>query len=235
MNKTFLNIILFLAAATSFLSCDKKTNDESWRFIDAPDLHNVEGFSNVWESAWNTNFDSYEAFRKNKIAELSAKFNHVYETHNAELFVSPGDCNSARWDSRWGTKFRENFRSVPEYANLSNGEIILEASKLCYTALNEIIYSSGYNEFLMAVGDHEIGDNPWPLGSETPTSLPFFRQGFANHFTLKSPGGESRFNIPIGKVAPRPIEPFMKIHRMLFSIKMYCLLRWMYFVMMEKI
>lgn len=205
MRSTILNSILILVLAVTLQSLKKENKTDKWRFVNAPDMHNVEEFSKVWRSAWGNDFESYEAFRKNKIEELSVTFEHVYESYNAELFVSPGDCNSARWDSRWGTKFRENFRSVPEYANLSNEEIILEASKLCYTALNEIVYSSGYKEFLMAVGDHELGDNPWPKGSEAPTSLPYFRQGFANHFTLKSPGGESRFNIPIGKALARPI------------------------------
>jgi Concanavalin A-like lectin/glucanases superfamily len=204
MNKTILNII-FLVTATSLLSCNKETNNVSWRFINAPDMHNVEGFSNVWESAWENKFQTYEEFRRSKIKEMSVDFNRIQKLYQTELFVSPGDCGSGRWDSRWGTKFRENFRSVPEYAQLSNEEIVLEASKLCYTALNEIIYSSGFKEFFMAVGDHEIGDNPWPQGSEIPTLLPFYKQGFANSYTLKTPGGESRFDKPIGNVMSRPI------------------------------
>jgi hypothetical protein len=194
-------LVIFIAAQ----GCNKKTDNDSWRFINAPDLHNSEIFVHAWESAWKDKFESYEAFRENELKKQQEKFSKVYDKHQAELFVSPGDCNSARWDSRWGTKFRKNFRSVPKYAELSNEEIILEASELCYTALNELVYSAGFKEFLMSVGDHEIGDNPWPLGSEAPTSLPYFRQGFANHITLKKPGGESRFNKKIGKASPRPI------------------------------
>jgi hypothetical protein len=198
-------IFWFLIVVFLTQSCEKKVSYETWRFINAPDLHNVEHFVHVWKSAWENDFESYEAFRKANLEEKKEQFQNLQKKYDAELFISPGDCNSARWDSRWGTTFRENFKSVPGYADLTNEEIILEASKLCYTALNEIIFSSGFSEFLMALGDHEIGDNPWPRGSEATITLPVFRQGFANHFTLKSPFGESRFEKPIGNAPPRPI------------------------------
>ena len=205
MKNWILNTAIVFITAGGLSGCNRSEAIGSWSFINAPDLHNVEGLSKVWNSAWDINFDSYEAYRKNLIEKQTVRFKEIQQKYNAELFVSPGDCNSARWDSRWGTKFRENFRSVPEYENLDDYEVILEAAKLCYTGLNELIYSCGFNEFLMAVGDHEIGDNPWPVGSEAPKSLPIFRQGFANHFTLEKTGGKSRFYKPIGKIPPRPI------------------------------
>lgn len=201
-----IKLAITLTAISLFcLGCSDINFDEPWRFINAPDLHNSEVFVNVWEQAWDKEFESYEAFRDNKLKERIAQFKHIHDKHDAELFVSPGDCNTARWDSRWGTSFRKKFRSLPQYVQLSDEDVILKASDLCYSALNEIIYSSGYHEFLMAVGDHELGDNPWRQDSEAAVSIPIFRQGFANHFTLKKPFGKSRFNKPIGKIPPRPI------------------------------
>jgi len=204
----FFNPLLLLTAALLLVQGCKKNNrehTESWRFVNAPDLHNSERFVAVWESAWEKNFDSYQAFRKSTIEKLSQDFAKIHEKYDAELFVSPGDCNSARWDDRRGKDFQKRFRSVPKYANLSDKEIILEASRLCYTALNEMVYSSGYKEFFMTVGDHELGDDPWPINSVAPQTLPVFREGFANYLTLEKPGGSSRFTEPIGDTPARPV------------------------------
>jgi hypothetical protein len=205
MRYPFLNIILVLLLTISFQGFGQKGKIKAWRFVNAPDMHNVESLARVWEGAWNNDFESYDAYRKDFIKTQGVKFREIQKKYNAELFVSPGDCNSARWDSRRSNKFRTNFRTVLEYEKLDDNEVLLEAAKLCYTGLNELVLSNGFKEFFMAVGDHELGDNPWPLGSEASKSIPVFRQGFANHFTLEKPGGKSRFNKPIGKIAPRPI------------------------------
>ena len=44
-----------------------------------------------------------------------------------------------------------------------------------------------------AVGDHDIGDNPWPPGSFDYRAVPTFRKAFARQFT-RTPGGRSRFS-----------------------------------------
>ena len=43
-----------------------------------------------------------------------------------------------------------------------------------------------------AVGDHEIGDNPWPVGSFDYRAVPVFRRAFADAFT-RQPDGHPRF------------------------------------------
>lgn len=49
-----------------------------------------------------------------------------------------------------------------------------------------------------AVGDHDIGDNPWPAGSFEERAVPTYRQVFARHFTL-TPSGDPRFAArPVG-------------------------------------
>ena len=202
-----VKVIFILASIIYFFGCKQK-EFETWRFIDAPDLHNVELFAEIWEDAWTDDFDSYEAYRKHHLEIKLKKFKRIQETYGAELFVSPGDCNNGRWDA-WGwsknVAYRTKFLSIPEYANLNKQEVILKASQYCYSALNELVFGSGYKEFFMAVGDHELGDNPWPKGGERPETLPAFRQGFANSYTLKEPNGESRFNKPIGNAPARPI------------------------------
>ena len=56
----------------------------------------------------------------------------------------------------------------------------------------------------LAVGDHEIGDNPWQKGSEVVKHIPTFRKEFATVFT-QDKNGNSRFTKNIGAASPRPI------------------------------
>jgi 3',5'-cyclic AMP phosphodiesterase CpdA len=50
---------------------------------------------------------------------------------------------------------------------------------------------------LPAIGDHEIGDNPWPVGSFKYAAVPTYKQAWANEFTLAS--GRPRFPMrPVG-------------------------------------
>lgn len=184
-------------------SCSEESEDEStWKFMNVPDLHNSELFVNVWESAWKDEFTSYDSYRESKIDELGTAFQRLQEKHEVKLLVSPGDCNTGHW---YTDDFRRRFRSVPKYQSYSDGQIIREASRLCYSALNEIVFSSGYTDFLMTVGDHELGDNPWNKGSEVVKFLPQFREGFAEQFTMAKSGTGSRFSKPIGNAPARPI------------------------------
>lgn len=57
-------------------------------------MHNVEELVNVWNEAWEKDFDSYAAYRKVFIKNLTAKYQHIQQKYNAELFVSLGDCNT---------------------------------------------------------------------------------------------------------------------------------------------
>ncbi|WP_430810871.1 MULTISPECIES: LamG-like jellyroll fold domain-containing protein [unclassified Carboxylicivirga] len=162
---------------------------DTWRFINIPDYHNAEGFAkNIPE-------------RSKRIQVQTEQFKEMKERHGGELIIMPGDCNGGHW---YRTKFMKPFKSHPDYAQYSTEEVIQEASRLCYSGLWDIIHDGGYEHFLMAVGDHELGDNPWQKGSEVSKYISTFRQGFANTFTLDE-NKESRFTQKIGNALPRPV------------------------------
>lgn len=161
----------------------------SWRFINLPDYHNAEGLS----------LKTTE--REQSINEQIELFKQMKERHGGELIVMPGDCNGGHW---YRQKYLKKFKAHPDYANYNTAQVILEASRLCYEGLWDIVHKGGYENFLMAIGDHELGDNPWKKGSDVVDHISNFRQGFANTFTLNK-NGESRFTKNIGNASPRPL------------------------------
>ena len=184
--KKYIALILCLIGIANYSVAQEF---DTWRFINIPDYHNAEGFAkNIPE-------------RSNRIKEQTEQFKQMKERHGGELIIMPGDCNGGHW---YRSKFLKPFKSNPEYAQYSTKEVVLEASRLCYNGLWDIVHNGGYEHFLMAVGDHELGDNPWQKGFEVVKHIPTFRKGFANTFTLDE-NGQSRFNEKIGKALPRPI------------------------------
>lgn len=179
-------IVLFLMISIGAFS---QTEYKTWRFINVPDYHNAEGFAK----------DIPE--REIRIKEQTEQFKQMKERYGGELIVMPGDCNGGHW---YRQKFLEPFKAHPEFKDFNTQEVILEASRLCYEGLWEIVTEGGYENFLMAVGDHELGDNPWRKGSEVVKHIGNFRQGFANTFTLDE-NGASRFTEKIGSALPRPV------------------------------
>ena len=195
--------LCFIAAYTFALQiASTSLAEEPWRFINLPDWHDAEKYVQVWPDGWKKWSPSYEAFRDASIARDAAKLRAVYDAHGGELLVIPGDTNRGHWDTK---AFRKQFRSVPKYKDLTKAEVVTTASHLCYGNLAEAFKQGGYPNQLVAVGDHEVGDNPWPPGSDLSQLIPLFRSGFADIFTRTSPGGASRFNAPIGKAPARPI------------------------------
>jgi hypothetical protein len=49
-----------------------------------------------------------------------------------------------------------------------------------------------------AIGDHEIGDNPWPVGQFKYRAFSTFKAVWAEHFTLRGDGGHIYDHRPVG-------------------------------------
>ena len=176
--------------------------EEPWRFLDMPDWHNAEKYVTVWSGAWSgQGYASYAAYRSAKLAQDQAVAQTLSSTFGGDLIIIPGDLQNGHW---WDTEFVNNFKSVPAYSGLSASQVVIEASHLCYTGLKESFNAGGYPTMLVAVGDHEVGDNDWPTGSAVSTLVPAFRTGFADVWN-EGPGGSNIYNTPIGSATARPL------------------------------
>jgi hypothetical protein len=109
----------------------------------------------------------------------------------------PGDSNGGHWNT--AAFIRNNHPgTTPE-------EAILKAGHLCYSGMIDSFRKGGYSTLIMAVGDHELGDNPWPAGSDVSRCQPQFREAFAKEFNINPDGGRFLYEKPVGQAASRPL------------------------------
>jgi hypothetical protein len=150
MMKCFFVLLL---ALTSLVQAE-----DSWRFLLLADWHSAEKY---------TQLEKNPEWLDAAIAEDVATVNMFKTNYGGELILMPGDSNGGHWDRP--AFIKKNFPgATPE-------ESILEAGRLCYSGMIKAFKDGGYSKLIMAVGDHEMGDNPWPPGSAISRSLPMGR------------------------------------------------------------
>jgi len=158
--------------------------EEPWRFITLADWHLAELYVQP---------NRYPGGVEQNVAGLKM----LKAQYGGELVMLPGDCCRGHWDTQG---FIQSFNPA-----LTPAEAILQAGALCYTGMVGAFNEVGYSKLLMAVGDHELGDNPWPPGTAVSECQPQFREAFANVFNVNPDGGQFLYDKPIGKAASRPL------------------------------
>jgi len=160
------------------------TAEEPWRFITLADWHMAETYVQP---------SRYPGGVGRNIASLKM----LKTQYGGELVMLPGDSNVGHWDTK---KFIESFKP-----GLAPAEAILQAGELCYSGMVGAFHEAGYSRLLMAVGDHELGDNPWPPGTAVSKHQSEFRESFAKVFNINPDTGQFIYNKPIGKAPSRPL------------------------------
>jgi len=166
------------------------SGQEKWRFINILDYHKSEGLS-----------IQDDEIRQQRIEEQKKGFVEMYKTNEGELITIPVDIVGGHWHR---SKFVKKLTSVPKFANYTTSQVVSEVCKRSYKGLSQLVYEFGYKNLLIAVGDYELGDNPWRNKNGVVKYIKKFREGFADVFTLDDKG-KSRFTKNIGNALPRPI------------------------------
>jgi hypothetical protein len=179
MKKGFLFLMLAASVAGA---------EEPWRFLTLADWHSAEKY---------TQGDKNPEWLPVAIAEDVATVKMLKADYGGELIMLPGDNNGGHWD-RPG--FIKN-----NYPGATPEEAVLKAGHLCYSGMIQSFKEGGYPILLMAVGDHEMGDNPWPAGSSVARCQPQFREAFAREFNTNPDGGRFLYEKPIGTAVSRPL------------------------------
>ena len=179
-------VLLILAMAITLLStADNKI--APWRFISLADWHSAEKF------VLGNRYDNFQDAVDENIATLQ----WIKHNFGGELILLPGDSNRGHWDT---PGFISKFNP-----NLSPEQTILQAGKRCYEGMIDTFQKGGYDRLLMAVGDHEVGDNPWPAGSAVSRYQPEFREAFAKAFNYSSNLTSFKYTKKIGSANSRPL------------------------------
>ena len=158
--------------------------EEPWRFINLADWHAAEIYvqPNIFPGMAEQNLASLKMLKDN---------------YGGELIMMPGDACRGHWDT---DQFIKSFNP-----KLTPAEAILQAGDLCYTGMVDAFNEAGYSKLLMTVGDHEVGDNPWPAGTAVSRHQAEFRQAFAKGFNINRDGGKFKYDKAIGKAPSRPL------------------------------
>jgi len=175
--------VFFLVAAV----CAAAAAEAPWRFIGVADWHGAEEY--VWREKQP---EETAAKLKKQTEEIRA----VRNRFGGELVLLPGDVCDGHWDK---PDFIRNF--MP---GAPPGESVPKAGLLCYSGAAEAFRAAGYERLLMAVGDHEVGDNAWPAGSDVSRCQPQFRGAFSRVWTRTPDGSQFLYNEPVGTASPRP-------------------------------
>jgi len=160
--------------------------EEEWSFLVLADFHGAEAFAlnpgqgtEVYDRALN-------------------QFKYINENFGGEVLIIPGDTQGGKW-------FTDEFiqRLNPELHGNPHAAV-LQAGDNCYKTITQMLTEAGYARVLMAVGDHELGDNLWKDGATKTQVVPQFRQALANAFN-KDSEGDFLFPDSIGAVDSRPL------------------------------
>jgi len=178
---------LWLLSGVSLLALAGQA-EEPWRFLTLADWHWAEKYIFTGEPSTAV---------AAAIAEDVAAVKMLKQNYGGDLILLPGDSNGGHWD-------RPDFIKR-KFPGLSAKESILKAGHLCYSGMIDSFKKGGYSTLIMAVGDHEVGDNPWRAGSAVSRCQPQFREAFAREFNMDPDGGDFLHKDSIGKAASRPL------------------------------
>ena len=171
-SRRFFTIQTFFFFALVCISyyADARLNDVAamdditpWSIITVADFHGAETFSFNPDTQKSAKYKSY-----------LETLEYINKTYGGEVILLPGDSNSGKW---YRQSYIDNF-----FPNLTPSEVVYKASINCYTTLRKLFNEAGYENVLMALGDHELGDNRWFFGDRKTSLLNQYRKGFQDGF-----------------------------------------------------
>jgi hypothetical protein len=112
----------------------------------------------------------------------------------------PGDSNTGHW---YTNDFVQKLQANTDTIITSTLDAIAIGGQNCYSTMKRLFQESGYEKVFLAVGDHEIGGNPWKSGAKVEGQS-VFRYSLAEVFNKDENNG-FRFSEPIGTAPSRPI------------------------------
>jgi len=95
---------------------------------------------------------------------------NIKATYGGDLIILPSDTQSGYWNvPTWIDK---------HFSGLSASEAVFRAGMICWTTMKSLFADSGYGKILVAIGDHELGDNYWAPNNSKTDSVSQFRKIF---------------------------------------------------------
>jgi uncharacterized protein YneR len=158
-------------------------DSSSWKFIVMSDLHSFERYAPYP--------DDYVLYNRQE-----SVLSKIHDNYGGDLIILPGDTQQGNWNVQsWIDK---------HFPGLSAKEAVYQAGVNCYSTMRKLFADSGYGKILVAIGDHELGDNYWAPNDSKTLSIPDFRKSFTDALYRDSDGKYIFENGFIGTAPPTP-------------------------------
>ncbi|MGJ8585139.1 MAG: metallophosphoesterase family protein [Marinosulfonomonas sp.] len=160
----------FLAANDTASTEQKEV--EPWRFIVMADIHNSEAY--LHKKGVRTDTKGIERLQENQIKLYS----EIHDVFGGDFVLMPGDMMNGR---TWAKRDFIGKMGYPAYWGTLHGAID-EFSDVVFGNIVTAFREGGYPDILVALGDHEVGDNDWSAKSRKAYAVEYFKTAFARHF-----------------------------------------------------
>jgi hypothetical protein len=164
------------------LSLAGQSQSFTWTFASYPDFH-----SGDWDLRENLKPDAFSDQHK-VIADIAS--------FNPEFLLLTGDMIGGMWLNN--EQLRKKYGAEEDLK-----KFIHSCAGICYDGVNSRFAEHGLKVY-GCVGDHEVGDQNWEVNSIKSLAVRYFKESFADAYTLGSKG-ESLFNGSVGAVPQRPV------------------------------
>jgi len=142
-----------------------------WRIVSASDWHSAEGGVTSKDPA---------AFAANQSAERERIRGTVF--CDPDVVLIAGDVGSGHWTT--GALKRAGALLPGETAE----QAIERLGRKTYRSMKDNFAAAGVDRLFLAIGDHGLGDNDWPAGSERARCVPFHRAVFGRSYNMDDQG-----------------------------------------------
>jgi hypothetical protein len=160
--------------------------EEAWSFPVIADWHAAEVFI-------------YESGRAAAIQDRTTDIKLIHTDAGGDFALLPGDTQGGHWDT-------EDF--IGKYnPGGTPAETIRKAGTLCARGIQQVFQEAGYPKIILAMGDHEVGDNDWHAGGSKARNLHVYRKSFSDVINCDAEGAFIH-DEAIGGVPSRPLGTF---------------------------
>lgn len=144
---------------------------EPWRIVSAADWHSAEGGVTSKDPA---RFEANQAQERDLIrGTLFCK---------PDVVLIAGDVGSGHWTE--GALKKAGVLQADE----TIGEAIHRLGEKTYRSMKQNFAEAGVDRLFLCIGDHGLGDNDWPPGSERARCVPYHRETFGKSYNTDRQG-----------------------------------------------
>lgn len=164
-----ITVLIFATFLPSIQAFTAPWATAPWSFIVMADWHGAEPFA-------------IENYSKYYYKQQKWQLRRINNEFAGDFVALVGDTLSGKWyKQKWINKFMPG--KSPKQA-------VYDASVNAFSTIKKSFNQVGYDKILYALGDHELGDNPWQPNTAKVRSLSQYRKGFVQSLYLDQMNGE---------------------------------------------